>query len=140
MVKSVLLVKNIFFALFLISIVIFSSGCRTTQSNNNDKNIWDMVEHFIDSDIKIESMQPLSIAPMNCSQAVALKIAGRQIGIYKYNTRWKKAQKRLKELDENGYVFILGKKFNVLVNGSFVLMDYNQNKEEGKIVKAFDSF
>lgn len=140
MVKPVKVVNIAAYSLFISFLLIFSSGCQTAKPDNNSKNIWDMVEFFMQKGIRIESMQPLLTAPLNCKQAVALKIAGRQIGLYKYNTRWKKAKKRLAKINKEGHVFILGRKIDAIVNGSFVMIDYTNNKEKEKLVDAFTSF
>jgi hypothetical protein len=43
-------------------------------------------------------------------------------------------------ISANGYVYVIGLKYPVKVNGSFVLMDFEKNPSRDAIVKAFESF
>lgn len=100
----------------------------------------DLYRHFQKNGIVIQTRQPLVSDAVAAEKGVALKIAGRQIGIYKYNIKSKKQIKKLKKINEQGLVYIIGKKFPVVVNGSFVMIDWKKNKKAEEIKDAFVSF
>ena len=68
------------------------------------------------------------------------KINGRQIGVYKYNTERKKQKWRYQLIKDSGVLYINGVKFHAMINGSFVMIDYDTHPDKEKIMKAFKSF
>jgi hypothetical protein len=116
-------------------------GCMTSsERDNNAKTLDDLVVHFKKSGLTIDTVQPLLPDPIKSDSAMAVQIAGRQVGLYKFNTRWKKSQDRLAKIKQAGELHIVGIRFEAMVNGSFVMIDYEKNPEKDKIVAAFKDF
>jgi hypothetical protein len=111
-----------------------------SERDNNAKTLDDLVLHFQKSGLKIETVQPLMPEPVKSESAMAVQIAGKQVGLYKFNTRWKKSQERLARIRQAGELYIVGIRFEAKVNGSFVMIDHEKNPEKEKIVASFERF
>jgi hypothetical protein len=136
-------IGEIFFKTVILSILLsipifFQSGCQS--SSNQDKTVVDVIKHFESKGIKIETMRALPGTVLKAESAVALKISGREVGLYKYNIKPKKVQEKLEKIKKTGCIYALGIKLPAIVNGSFLLMDYEKNPSKDKIISAFESF
>jgi len=118
-------------------VLFFAAGC---DRENNHLTIDDLIKHFEKSGLKIESVSPLRADTIKAENAAAIRISGREIGVYKYDVNIAKEKVKIEKIQENGHVYIIGLKYPVIVNGSFILMDYERNPSKDKIVEAFESF
>jgi hypothetical protein len=123
--------------LILSCFILITPGCK---KDNSHRTLAEMVKHIQDSGIKITTISPLIPAPVKAERGVALKIGDRQIGIYKYDLKKVKMKEKLERVTKEGYVYIVGRKFPVKINGCFILTDFNIHKQAREIVEAFDSF
>ena len=121
----------------LLSLAFVGAGC---QSGNDDKDLGILLTHISASGVKIDSFSGLDPEPAHAEIAVIAKIAGRDVGFYKYNLKRKKDREHLEKIKEKGWVGIAGKKFSVAINGSFIMIDYESNPEKDKLLSAFNSF
>jgi len=119
------------------ALLAFLTGCA---SYNNNQNVADIVRHFQERGVKVDSVAPMPAEILRAESAVAIEVSGRQFGVYKFDIKVKKQKEKLDKIEENGSVYIMGVRFPALVNGSFMMMDYDQNPEKEKIVAAFKSF
>ena len=110
------------------------------QYANNYLTIYDLERHFTSSGIKIESIQPIIPRVCRADRALSLKIAGQDIGIYKYDINKKVQFEKLDNITKNGYIYIMAIKYPVMVNGTFMMIGYHKNPDKVKIVEAFKSF
>ncbi|MFA7231552.1 MAG: hypothetical protein WC071_09810 [Victivallaceae bacterium] len=116
----------------------FFSGCDDLQ--NNSLTTKDMVDHFVKNGIKVEQIQPVRPDVLKATEAVAVKISGTEIGIYKYNIDVKKQQEKVERITDEGFVYVLGLKYPVLVKGTFVLIGVDTNPQKDKIIAALKTF
>lgn len=125
------------FILFSLCAIIFAGGC---EKENNHLSINDLIRHFEKCGLKIESVTSLRSDTIKAEDAAAIKISGREIGVYKYDVNIAKEKTKIEKIEENKFVYIIGLKYPVIVNGSFVLMDYERNPSKDKIIEAFEKF
>ena len=133
--------KTIALVAMLICLAPYLSSCLSAE--NNDKDIGQLITHFTENGLKITEIGTLQAEPAQADSAVTLKIAGREIGIYKYDMRRKKQKERLEKAVARGFIGIAGHKFSeddFVVNGSFMMIDFKANPEKDGILKTFKSF
>lgn len=126
-----------FFISLFFCAMIFAGGC---EKENNHLTIDDLIAHFDKCGLKIENVSPLRSDTIKAEAAAAIRISGREIGVYKYDLNIAKEKVKIEKIQENGHVYIIGLKYPVIVNGSFVLMDYERNPSKDKIIEAFEKF
>ncbi len=81
-------------------------------------------------------------APYRADSAFMLVLNDRQILFAKYRTTLKKQKRWLEYVDENGFLYILGRQVPAIRSGSFVMFDYKEFPEEirEKLLDAFTRF
>lgn len=126
-----------FLCLSVSVILLFSTGC---EKENNHLTLNDLLNHFEKCGIQIETIKPLKSDIIKAESGLSLKIGGREVGIYKYDLNKLKEREKIEKITQEGYVYIIGLKYPVKVNGSFVLIDFEKNPSRDAIVKAFESF
>ncbi|MBR2508647.1 MAG: hypothetical protein IKB71_02770 [Lentisphaeria bacterium] len=129
--------RNILFSVLFTALLILLSGCYSFK--NNHRTVVDVTNHFTLNGIHIDVIQPL-FPYFNSENAISLKIEGKEIGIYKYNTNVPKQLERLKTIHDNRCVYVEGMKYPVLVNGAFMLLGYEVNPKRDRIIELFESF
>ncbi|QSH42348.1 hypothetical protein P0136_03225 [Lentisphaerota bacterium ZTH] len=135
--KKLIKIKSWFLALTVVLAVFVGTGCDV---DNNHLTLREFTDHLSKSGVKVEQVQPIEADVIKAQKAVAVKIAGSEIGVYKFNIDFKNQAKRLKRIHKNGYVYMLGLKFPVVVKGTFVLVNVHKNPEKHKILKALETF
>lgn len=133
------MLKKLFF-LLIFSAMFLTSACAWFEKDNYGKSHMDMIRHFASRGIKIETVEPLMYSLAQAETGFCFKINGRQIGVYKYNTERKKQKWRYQLIKDSGVLYINGVKFKAMINGSFVMIDYDTHPDKEKIIKAFKSF
>lgn len=119
-------------------IVMLLSGCAI--SRNNDSTFWEMIQHFERSGVHVESVNPLDTRQIKAARAYAFTIGERQIGVYKYDSNNEKHKERLLRVDETGYFYVVGIRYNAIRNGSYILIDFEKHPRKNDIVNAFKTF
>ena len=111
----------------------------SSQTHNNDVPIAELVRYIITKTDATPccDMEP---GPVHAESGFSVMLGGRQVAFYKYNTRREKMRKKLDWIIDNKCVFILGRKYPAMVNGSFVMIDYEQNPKREILIKAFQEF
>ena len=133
---------NIFRHLALLAAVLLLAvltACRH-WNENYEKTYPELITHFANCGLKVDSVTPLAYYLARAESAYAFKIGSREIGIYKYNLERKKQRYRYQVVKDSGVLYINGKKFKAMLNGCFVMIDFDTHPEQEKIVKAFESF
>ena len=111
-----------------------------SKNENYEKTYPELITHFANCGIKVDSVTPLAYYLAQAESGYAFKIGPREIGIYKYNQERKKQNHRYRLVEDSGVLYINGKKFKALLNGCFVMIDFDTHPEQKKIVEAFESF
>ena len=130
--------KKVFQTAVLSLIVMLLSGCAI--SRNNDRSFWEMIQHFEKRGVHVESVNPLDTRQIKAARAYAFTIGERQIGVYKYDSNNEKHKERLLRVDETGYFYVVGIRYNAIRNGSYVLIDFEKHPRKHDIVNAFKTF
>lgn len=120
------------------ALVFACTGCD--ENKNNDKTITDLVEHFKKCGIQIEDIGGVIWQAIHAEDGVKIKIAGKGIGVYKFNLEKKKQLEKIEKIDSKGYVYIIGNKYPAKINGSFIMIGFQNNPKKKEIIEAFDSF
>ncbi len=124
--------------LLILTAVILISGCF--RKDNNSRTIAELVEHLNKSGLTIESATPTLPEMILAQDGIFVRISGKDVQLFKYDTRIKKQQEKLDKIASNGKITILSVDFPAMTNGSFIMLNYKGNPDEAKIVEAFDSF
>lgn len=120
-------------------VLFFLTAC-ISRNENYEKTYPELITHFANCGIKVDSVTPLAYYLAQAESGYALKIGPREVGIYKYNQERKKQNFRYRLVEDSGVLYINGKKFKALLNGCFVMIDFDTHPDQEKIVKAFESF
>ena len=127
------------FSLPLVCAVMLVICCGCHSFKNNHRTVMDITNYFIDNGIQPDVIQPL-FPFFGAENAVSIKIKGKDIGIYKYNSNDPKQRARLETIIDNKCVYVEGMKYPVLVNGSFMLLGYEVNPMRDRIIELFYAF
>ncbi len=122
---------------FLVCLSCFISGCATEPPQ---KTFPDLITHFSRNGVIITGVGQLAYQLAQAEAGYCFRIGKREIGVYQYNLKRKKQRHRYQLVKDSGVLYINGKKFKAMINGTFVMIDFNTHPEEAKIVKAFESF
>lgn len=117
--------------------VLFLAACATA---NNHLTLGNAGDHFSSCGLKVESVQPIEPGVLKASSAMAMTISGKEIGVYKYDTTLEVQKKRISRIADDGFIYIVGLKYPVVVNGSFVMVGAHAHPRKAEIIKAFNSF
>ena len=130
--------KTVFPLLLTLTAVILISGCF--RNENNDRTISDLIEHFNKSGLTVESATPTLPEMIVAQDGLFVRISGKDVQLFKYDTRIPKQKEKLDKIYSNGKITILSVDFPAVTNGSFIMLGYKGNPDEDKILAAFDSF
>ncbi|MBR2425804.1 MAG: hypothetical protein IKB16_03590 [Lentisphaeria bacterium] len=78
--------------------------------------------------------------PVHAEKGFSVMLAGRQVAFYKYNTKYKKMRNKLEYVNKNKCLYIVGRKYTAVANGSFVMIDYDTNPRKDQLLKVFMEF
>ena len=115
----------------------FLSGCATERP---PKTFPDLITHFSKNGVIINGVGQLAYQLAQAEAGYCFRIGKREIGVYQYNLERKKQRHRYQLVKDSGVLYINGKKFKALINGSFVMIDFDTHPDGAKIAKAFESF
>lgn len=118
--------------------IIFFASCQ--EKDNNQRTIPELIAHFKKSGLKIDKIEPVIFQIIKAQDGCVIYIDKVKVEIYKYDKRLKQQREKIEKIEENGNIFILGLDFPVRVNGSFILLNYNNHPKRYEIIQAFESF
>ena len=126
---------------FAAALTMVISGCYV-QRQNNSASIRELLDHLVASGIPVESVQMTDADIVGAREAVAVKFRDnpREIGIYRYDLKRTDDCKKMDFAVENGFIYIHGSKYPVLVNGSFMILGYEKNTLKHELIAAMDTF
>ncbi len=117
---------RIFSALMLLGCIVIFNGC---EKSNNHLSLKDLADHFVRCGVKVQQVQPVRPELLKADHAMAIKIAGQEVGVYKYDTKIVKRRAKVRKVADDGFIYVVGLKYPVLVKGSFVLLGVQNNPE-----------
>ena len=118
--------------------VILCSGCKSTVDNSN-RTSTELCRYMMQKTGGTFDGE-MAVEPIRASEGFALKVANRQVAFYKFNLKWKKARAKIEYVDKNKFIYIYGFKFPAVSNGSFIMVDYEDNPLKDKLLEAFKNF
>ena len=119
------------------SVMFFVTGCAV---NNNYLRPEDFAEYLRRDGIAVESVRKLPPDPFRASDAAAVKVAGSEVGIYKYDSTARVQRERLKRVKAERRLYIVGIPYPVKVYGSFVFFGLERNPDKRKIFRTIEKF
>ena len=119
------------------SVMFFVTGCAV---NNNYLRPEDFAEYLRRDGIAVESVRKLPPDPFRASDAAAVKVAGSEVGIYKYDSTARVQRERLKRVKAERRLYIVGIPYPVKVYGSFVFFGLERNPAKRRILKTIQKF
>lgn len=133
-----LFLKTICPILLVLTAISLISGCF--RKENNSRTIAELVEHFNKSGLTIESATPTLPEMILAQDGIVVKISGKDVQLFKYDTRIQKQKEKLDKIYSNGKITILSVDFPAATNGSFVMLNYKGNPDEARLLETFESF
>lgn len=152
-----------FFRLFAVcAVLVLTAGCASSQRHtsaqylpaserpsafvqffsghdNNAVPIEELIRHIL---LKTGA-QPLcdmEPGPVHADKGFSVMLAGRQVAFYKYNTKYKRMRSKLEYVNKNKCLYIVGRKYSAVANGSFVMIDHDTNPKKDLLLKVFMEF
>ncbi len=131
----------------LLSVAVLT-GCASSKTDpedmkkvgNNTLNIPDMVRYFEKNKIPIDSINLLRADVIHADDALSIRVAGKEIGIYKFNVNIRKQREKLARIIDDNFVYLVGFKKDVVINGAFIMVGCKDNPKKEILEKAFMSF
>lgn len=130
--------KHKTFILSLLFLCVFLIGCG--PQSNNRKSIDDLVDHFKQAGLHVGQKSDKLAVFIGASDGTGLDIDGSQVEFYKFDIDVPVQKAALDKYHKDGWFEIMGTKFYVIVNGSFMLLIDNEHSKWNEIEKAFQSF
>ena len=124
--------------LFAAAAIVLCSSCRSTV-DNSARTARELCLYMMQQTGGTFDGE-MAVEPIRASEGFALKVANRQVAFYKFNTKWKKARAKIEYVDKNHFIYIYGFKFSAISNGSFIMVDYEDNPLKDKLLEAFKNF
>ena len=120
-----------------VSLVFFVAGCTV---NNNHLRPEEFAEYLRRDGIEVEGVRKLMPDPFRASDAAGIKVAGSEIGVYKYDTTARVQRERLARIAGEKRLYIIGIPYPVKVYGSFVFFGLDRNPAKRKIFRTIEKF
>jgi len=124
-------------ALPLAALLVLLAGCAV---NNNFLRPEDFADRLRRDGVTVESVRELPPQPFRATSGSAIKIAGSEIGVYKFDKTSRVQQKRLDGIEKEKKLYINGLPYPVVVSGSFVFMGLEKNTEKHRIIESIRKF
>ena len=123
----------LFSALLMLSV----TGCSV---NNNYLRPEEFADYLRRDGIEVESVRKLRPDPFRASDAAGIKVAGSEIGVYKYDSTARVQRERLSRIADEKRLYIIGIPYPVKVYGSFVFFGLDRNPAKRKILRTIEKF
>jgi hypothetical protein len=117
------------------------AGCALfSAKSNNDRSLLDVIEHFRQSGLQIDEIQPTIYTAVLADDGCALFIEGAKVEVYRFDLNVPKIRQRVERVAKSGQITIFGIDFPAEVNGSFIMLTYSQHPKVPDIIEVFDRF
>ena len=113
------------------------TGCAV---NNNYLRPEDFAEYLRRDGITVESVRKVPADPFRASDGAAIKVAGSEVGVYKYDATARVQRERIERIASEKRLYIVGIPYPVKVHGSFVFFGLERNPEKRKILRTIEKF
>ena len=120
-----------------VPLMLLITGCSV---NNNHLRPEEFAEYLRRDGIEVEGVRKLMPDPFRASDAAGIKVAGSEIGVYKYDTTARVQRKRLARIADEKRLYIIGIPYPVKVYGSFVFSGLDRNPAKRKIFRTIEKF
>ena len=118
-------------------LMLFATGCGV---NNNYLHPEDFADYLRRDGIEVEGVRKLRPDPFRASDAAGIKVAGSEIGVYKYDSTARVQRDRLDRIAREKRLYIIGIPYPVKVYGSFVFFGLDRNPVKRKIFRTIEKF
>ena len=118
-------------------VMLFATGCAV---NNNYLHPEDFAEYLKRDGIAVEGVRKLLPDPFRASDAAGIKVAGSEIGVYKYDVTARVQRERLARIAKERRLYIIGIPYPVKVYGSFVFFGLDRNPAKRRIFRTIEKF
>lgn len=111
------------------------------ETYNNDRSLTSLTNHMMKETggVFLCSMEP---GVVHAESGSSIVLDDKQVAFYKYDINKVKMKKWPPYVKKNGHIYYFGIKKAAMVNGSFIMVDYDQLPEESqkRTVEAFKKF
>lgn len=121
----------------LAAATVLLAGCAV---HNNFLQPGDFAERLRRDGVAVESVREVPPHPFRATSGCAIKVAGSEIGVYKFDRSVAVQEKRIEGIAAEKKLFINGLPYPVVVSGSFVFMGLEKNPEKHRILESIRNF
>lgn len=132
--------KTLSFLLLALTITVFVLALIACTKGNNNKSISDLVAHLKASGVPVGQQSTKQYAFIGAVDGCGLEIGGQEVEIYKFDTNDSSQRKILDKVKKEGTFTVMGFTVPAKVNGSFLILNYQDNPNIDALLKAFSKF
>ena len=127
------------FALSAMICCILCCSCTTPLSENNDRTLTELAAHML-RETNTQYCCDMNPDPVHAEAGFSIWAGDHQVAFYKYNINNRRMKQKLIQIKEKGLLYILGYRYSAMVNGSFVMIAYDETPLREDLMNAFMSF
>lgn len=125
----------------LVAVLLPAAGCAGWGgAANNAFKPTDFADYLQREGIKVESVRDMPPEPFRATSGCAIKVAGSEIGVYKYDQTSAVQRKRLNRIARDTRTYINGIPYPVAVQGSFMVFGLDKNPQKREILRVLKKF
>ena len=135
--------RKIMFRMFLplVAVLLLAAGCAGWGGAANTAfKPTDFADYLQREGVKVESVRDMPPEPFRATSGCAIKVAGSEIGVYKYDQTSAVQRKRLNRIARDTRTYINGIPYPVAVQGSFMVFGLDKNPQKREILRVLKKF
>lgn len=127
--------------LFILPILVGIFFCSCTKGTvNNTKTINDLISYFKQNGLKVDNVDVMMFQIIGASDGKRMNINNTEIEVYKFDSDDKGQQTILNDIEKTGTINVLNMKEPAIINGSFIIISYEDHPDKQKIIQLFKKF
>lgn len=134
---------KVWFGIFLLPVMVLglTAGCSLSKgAANNAFQPQDFADYLRREGVEVESVREMPPEPFRATSGCAIKVAGSEIGVYKYDQTSEVQRKRLTRIANETRTYINVIPYPVAVHGSFMVFGLDKNPRKQDILRALKKF
>ncbi len=117
--------------------MLFVSGCDIEK---DQRTLADLVRHYNEEGLKINEVKITEFRAIGAQEGGRIYAGDEAFEVYKFDLSDEKVRKKFEEISERKTLVLLGRSFPILVNGTFILLNYQKHPRKYDVVRIFETF